>query len=126
MSKYKKKEADRLWSIAIKSKTGHFCARCLSLGESSTATDAHHIVHKTQGLALRYELGNGVGLCRTCHKLDDTGELRAWCIAHIGQEKYDYLLSLRHGNMKQELVEMGLTKDEYYSDVIKRLRESAK
>jgi len=119
----KKKQADKLWSLAIKSKTGNMCARCLSLGKLSTAHDAHHIVHKTQGLALRYELSNGVGLCRTCHKLDDTGHLKPWCIEYIGQDKYDGLYLLRQGDLKQELVEMGITKDEYLSKVIARLKE---
>jgi hypothetical protein len=119
----KKKEANRLWSIAIKSKTGHMCARCLSEGRMSDAHDAHHIVHKTQGLALKYSLANGIGLCRTCHDTDSQGILRAWCIDYIGEERYDELLSLRHGNIKQELVEMGLTMDDYLDKVIARLRE---
>jgi hypothetical protein len=119
----KKETADKLWSIAVKSKTGHMCARCLSLGMLSPAHDAHHIVHKTQGLALKYSLANGIGLCRTCHELDKTGKLKPWCIDYIGGDKHDELLSLRHGNIKQELVEMGLTMDEYLDKVIARLED---
>ena len=123
MSKHKKETARRLWNLAIFKRDGYVCARCLSLDKVVAAVDAHHIVHKTQGLALRYELDNGVALCRSCHSTDSEGILRDWCIEHISQEKYDRLLSLRHGNTKQELVEMGLTMEEYLNGVIKRLKE---
>lgn len=128
MSKHKrikrlKERARKLWNLAIFKRGGYVCARCLSLNKITPAVDAHHIVHKTQGLVLRYEVDNGVALCRSCHLKDDTGDLQPWCIAYISQEKFNELLLLRHGNIKQELVEMGLTMEEFLTMTIKKLEE---
>jgi hypothetical protein len=39
-------------------------------------------------------------------------------------EKFNDLLALRHVTAKQELVEMGMTVDEYLTGIIKKLKES--
>ena len=96
MSKAKKIKTRDLWRQVIFEKYSGLCARCLSKGRITNAHDAHHIVHKTQGLALRYSIDNGVALCRTCHLIDNTGDLLPWCIAHIGMNRYNELLALKH------------------------------
>jgi hypothetical protein len=77
-----------LWTRAILKRDYGVCQRCLSQGIMTPATDAHHIIHKTGGLYLRYHPDNGVALCRSCHDLDAQGKLLEWCIEHIGEKRY--------------------------------------
>lgn len=55
-----KKRSDVLWSKIIRS-IG-YCERC----KKKTNLNAHHIVGRA-GIALRYDLENGVCLCVGCH-----------------------------------------------------------
>lgn len=52
-----------LWSRFIRSRDGGVCLVC---GESK-AVEAHHVFRKTIYPAGKFELGNGVSLCRSCH-----------------------------------------------------------
>ena len=54
-------ECDALWRVLVKSAWNHRCAWCGLEG-----TDAHHLIGCGHH-ATRYELTNGICLCRECH-----------------------------------------------------------
>lgn len=54
--------ADRLWSIAVRDDWGGVCAVC-----GIAPCDAHHLIPR-QNYATRYDLRNGIALCRRHHK----------------------------------------------------------
>ncbi len=55
-------EAGKLWRIAVFTKWGHLCTIC-----DNPATDPHHYIERSKNGLLRYEVDNGVPICRTCH-----------------------------------------------------------
>lgn len=57
-------EADAFWSQAVLARDGHRCQLC-----GAPADDAHHIIHRAR-MSVRYDLGNGISLCRRCHSMD--------------------------------------------------------
>jgi len=54
----------RRWSEFIRERDGHRCVDCHSREKLS----AHHICRKTFSTAAQYDTGNGITLCRNCHK----------------------------------------------------------
>jgi hypothetical protein len=54
----------RLWSRFIKARDGFRCLCC----ESTEQIQAHHIIRKTLYPWSALDLGNGITLCRACHK----------------------------------------------------------
>lgn len=54
----------RLWSIFIRMRDGTNCLRCGSKQDLA----AHHIFRKSFLTSAQYEPGNGITLCRRCHK----------------------------------------------------------
>lgn len=69
----------RAWAKQVKDRDGWKCYVCGRFG-----VEAHHIVKRSQSRALRYELTNGVTLCkrpwgvRCCHRLADRGAIKFW------------------------------------------------
>ena len=57
-----KREADKLWRLILMKRYGYKCFVC-----SKKAIEVHHFIPKQQCLALRYDLENGIPLCRSCH-----------------------------------------------------------
>ncbi len=53
-----------LWSKFIRERDGHRCVIC----NSKNGLSAHHIIRKSFWKYLRYQTGNGITLCRVCHK----------------------------------------------------------
>ncbi len=53
------------WSLAVKRRDRYTCQRC---GLKSKEMDAHHIWPFAEYPAKRYDLDNGVTLCRPCHR----------------------------------------------------------
>jgi hypothetical protein len=98
-----KRECDMLWSKCIH-------ARCDGRSELSgvpwPTLHAHHLLHKPN-YRLRYELENGIALTPGEHKWGAHGagaeEFRDQVIKRIGQEKWDWLKSLRGGCQKTDL-----------------------
>lgn len=81
------KEADKLWSLIVRSRSG-LCQRCfLRLGH-----DAHHLVSRRYKQC-RWLLDNSAYLCRGCHMLvgQDGEENRALAIKLIGAERWEQL-----------------------------------
>lgn len=57
-----RKEADKLWWEAVIKKFGKRCVIC-----GKPAIDCHHFFPKRLYPAVRFEIDNGVPLCRGCH-----------------------------------------------------------
>ncbi|MWV13733.1 HNH endonuclease [Pseudomonas sp. R-28-1W-6] len=102
-----------LWSRFIRLRDGGCCLSCGS-GEQ---VQAHHVFRKTIYPAGRFELGNGVALCRKCHWL-----LHA---EFNGKPMADEPLNARGGDNQDEMAflyglladkadERGLDHDEFY------------
>ena len=96
------KQCDELWSKCIH-------ARAKGRSELSGLRGpfhAHHIMHRPN-YRLRFELENGILLTAYEHFFMAHGsrqeEFRDRIIAKIGQPKYDWLKSLRHGAQKTDL-----------------------
>ena len=97
------KICEDLWKQCIK-------ARCKGLSELSgkpiTCIHPHHIMHKPN-YRLRFELENGIALSPYEHQRMAHGarseEFRESLIKKIGQEKFDWLKSLRNGCQKTDL-----------------------
>ena len=56
--------ADSLWSLAVRADWDDCCAIC-----GAGKCDAHHLVPR-QHEATRYDIANGIALCRFCHKFN--------------------------------------------------------
>lgn len=56
--------ADKVWALAVKDDWGYTCAICRSQTDD---LNSHHLIPR-QHYALRYDLKNGICLCRRCHQ----------------------------------------------------------
>ena len=63
-SRYWRAKADALWSLLVRADAGGQCEVC-----GAEHTQAHHLIPK-QVRAYRWELRNGIALCRKHHKFD--------------------------------------------------------
>jgi hypothetical protein len=82
-----RKELDIAWSKAIRSRG--VCEKC----GKQTDLQAHHIFSRRHN-GTRWELGNGVCLCKRCHLFwahKDTVDFARWIEGKIGKEKMDLL-----------------------------------
>lgn len=106
-----KKYTDKLWSLKIK-QHDRMCQRCGSLRNLESA----HVFARTHG-SVRFELDNGVCLCKRCHALAHAREDRfhAFIIKRIGMKRYDEL----------RIQSQQITKPDrqFYEDKIKELKE---
>ncbi|HEX8512652.1 MAG TPA: HNH endonuclease signature motif containing protein [Allosphingosinicella sp.] len=55
----------RLWGRLVKTRDRHRCVNC----EETTGIQAHHIIRKIRLPAGALDPGNGITLCRDCHRL---------------------------------------------------------
>lgn len=55
----------RLWSRFVKTRDGGRCLNC----EQEDGIQAHHVMRRTLVPFAALELGNGISLCRPCHRL---------------------------------------------------------
>ena len=64
ISKFEKlhNEADKLWAEVVMRRHDNKCFVC-----GKQAISAHHFIPKQQSAFLRYDLENGIPLCRSCH-----------------------------------------------------------
>ena len=54
----------KIWRKSVLSRDGNQCRNC---GFISKSNHAHHIKPWARNIELRYEVGNGMTLCRECH-----------------------------------------------------------
>ena len=83
-----RKKADHLWSVLILlmgTKDGErdaVCGVCLE----RPAVSAHHVFHKSMHGRFRYDLRNGLPICRKCHFMErrDPAPVVIAAIRHLG------------------------------------------
>lgn len=74
------KEADKIrksipykcWRLAVFTRDGFRCTSCLEKEKVSGKLEAHHVKPSAHFPELRFDVNNGVTLCKDCHKLTDT------------------------------------------------------
>lgn len=90
-----KKRLDVLWSKAVKKRDKYTCQRCMKKCSENNC-DSHHIWGKGSD-ALRYSLLNGITLCKTHHRFDETAahgiasylfDWKEFYIDFMGEETY--------------------------------------
>lgn len=89
MVKTKKKlesECSALWSKAVKERDGYKCRCCGKL-----SSDSHHIISRRYS-ATRYDVDNGIALCRKHHNHSNAKEMLSRIIEIIGIQKYSELV----------------------------------
>ena len=92
-----RKLCDELWAEKVKKRANGCCEKCFSTNHLS----AHHIYPRTI-YALRYDLQNGVALCKRCHLYwahKNALEFVDW-IKTI--RNIEYLESRRHSQSKND------------------------
>jgi len=72
---------DKAWSQAVKSRDRYRCRLCLGEG-----TDAHHIIHRGQNYGMKWDIENGITLCRSCHDKADTFTMRNKILDMVNRE----------------------------------------
>ena len=109
MSKITKiKRLDHLWSKAVRKRAGNKCEKC----GSTNVVQAHHIIPRTKW-GTRYDLYNGVALCRHHHLYwahKDAVAFTAWI-----ETKRDlkYLNSKRNNTTKNDYTAIELYLNQY-------------
>lgn len=98
------KKLDKLWGECIAKK---FHGR--DIWKGGVALDPHHIVHRSLGYSIRWELENGIYLSRTNHQYAHTTpgqeEFMIWFEKNF-PGKYDELLLQAHSIKKVDLEEV--------------------
>jgi len=80
-----------LWSRAIR-KRDPFCKIC-----GRPSEDAHHILKKSQAKGLKFDLRNGMGVCRRCHSEVIHANYKSWLRVFFADnpELAEYLTALK-------------------------------
>ena len=109
------KTMDRMWHILIFKTYGERCVIC-----GKPAIDAHHVIRKSQSNALRYNVINGVPLCKGCHtfgvhvgNVDKNRKL----IEYLGNEQIDNLQSHKHDYTKMNISTLREKAIELYKEI---------
>ena len=113
-------KADALWRDACWLKWGHRCAIC-----GGKAEQMHHFILRRKSLALRYDIANGVPVCKSCHyKIHFSGDpifLKEYVeklIVKRGAFWYNYIINML-GHHETNTIQ-------FLNDTIKRLRNFIK
>lgn len=105
------KKLDKLWGECIAKK---FYGK--DIWKGGVASDPHHIVHKSLGYAIRWELENGILLAHANHQYLHTSpgqeEFSIWFEKNF-PGKYEKLLLQAHSIKKVDLVEVEETLRRY-------------
>lgn len=103
--KYLSKKADTIWRDKCFEKWGTNCTVC-----GKQANQVHHWIKRSQSLATRWDLENGVPVCQRCHYIlehsPDVKKRRSFeekIIDSRGQEWWDRLEKKRHEIFKKNL-----------------------
>ena len=108
---------DKAWSLAVKTRDKFRCRVCLREG-----TDAHHIIHRGQNYGMKWDIENGVCLCRKCHDRADTLNGRKEIMKLVDSDYLEHNeadFRLKHDFLKQK----GLDEIEFKSLRLKELKE---
>lgn len=102
-----------LWSHFIRTRDAHRCVNC----ESTHRIQAHHIFRKVVYPYGWFELGNGITLCRDCHRMPHAISNKRPNLAEPinakggdDQDEISYL----YGTLLDDAEKRGLNHDEFY------------
>lgn len=103
----------RSWSQFIKTRDLFRCVCC----DSTEKIQAHHIIRKTLYPWGAYEMGNGITLCRECHKrvhakFNGRPDLTLPLGAEQGDDQDEW--SFLFGLLRDAAVRRGVDEDEFY------------
>lgn len=114
--------ADRLWSKAVRADWNHQCTMC----GRREGLNAHHLIPR-QHPATRYDLWNGLCLCKPCHQFDAhrsphqcAAGFVLWLKKHHELIAGRYMEAMEFGTYRQF---DGTTNAQFYMDAIRSLRE---
>ena len=110
---------DKAWSLAVKTRDKFRCRVCLGEG-----TDAHHVIHRGQNYGMKWDIENGITLCRKCHDRADTFNGRNEIMKLINKEYLEHNendFRLKHDFLKKK----GLDEIEFKRLRLKELKEVA-
>lgn len=108
-----RKQCLRRWSEFIRERDGHRCVDC----HSRFGLSAHHICRKSFLSIAEFQTGNGITLCRSCHKATHQGfngrpNLSLPIDAQHGEKLY--MMERLYSILTDDAVERGLTRQDLY------------
>lgn len=103
-----------IWSDFVRTRDGFRCVDC----HSTDRLSAHHIFRKVLAPPAQFDPGNGITLCKECHKICHAGFNRrpdlSLPVDAEGGEKLDSMERL-YAILYQDSVERGLVYEPFYS-----------
>src|SRR5271157_633997 len=112
------KYLDDLWSKAIKKRDGYKCVLC----PSGSVLESHHVVHRRQNWVLRWNIKNGITLCKMCHDLADTLQFKNLIAMHVDME-YLADIEMRYPQKADFLIDRGMSEAEARKDFADKLKK---
>jgi hypothetical protein len=108
-----RKHCLRRWSEFIRERDGHRCVDCHSISGIS----AHHICRKSFLDIAEFQTGNGITLCRSCHRAMHQGfngrpDLSLPVDAQRGEKLH--MMERLYSILTDDAVERDLTREEFY------------
>lgn len=98
----KVRQATELWrKLIYQHEPSGLCPRCVTRRHQEAA----HVFAKGPYPSMRFDLDNGIPLCRSCHRRYDYDHAvhLAFSIQYLGQERYDRLLLMSQARGKCDL-----------------------
>ena len=117
---YSIKYIDSLWSKAVRTRDRGKCRLCMS-----PAVDAHHIVHRSKNWALRWDMSNGISLCREHHNEADKLYMVQTILSLIDSE---YLIERqkKYKFKADYLTALQMSEKEFKAEKVEELKEIIK
>ena len=106
-----------LWRKAVKAHWGERCVKC-----KAEPVQCHHII-KRRYAVLRNDWKNGIPLCAKCHNWIETLPGSDWLYWTLGEDHRMYLATRERVNIKDHLVQHGITRKEFDQRTAERLKE---
>lgn len=102
-----------LWSRFVRARDAHRCVAC----GSNERIQAHHIFRKSTYERGRFELGNGITLCQSCHQVphahfNSRADLRQPLGAQGGDDQDE--MAFLYGALLDDADERNLSHDDFY------------
>ena len=95
-----------LWRARVQERWGHRCAFC---GDQKAPLEAHHIVPRKHRL-LRFDVRNGLLLCKKCHRDAPTLKGQVQLMMRLAEREegdYEYLVEWEGVRYADELAQQG-------------------
>jgi hypothetical protein len=106
---------DNLDRLYPKLSRGRYCYIC-----GKPAENIHHVIPRSN-ILLRYDIKNLLPLCCNCH--NEVHDKNLDLSSYIGLSRYSYLEYMKNINFKDYLLQNNLTKEEFFKQKEKELKE---